>query len=131
VCLIYPTTLSIITLSYPDRRERTAAIGVWGAITGLGVAVGPVTGGLLLAHFWYGSVFPARAQLASRIGTRVIVVCGLAIFGIAFAWIAVSATKRALPPDRRADGDHGHRSGPDQHPSHRVHPQRAGSGRQS
>ena len=62
--LIYPTTLSIITNSYPDRRERAVAIGVWGAVTGLGVAVGPVTGGLLLAHFWYGSVFLALVPAA-------------------------------------------------------------------
>ena len=57
--LIYPTTLSIITNAYPDRAERAGAIGVWGAVTGIGVAVGPVTGGLLLAHYWYGSVFLA------------------------------------------------------------------------
>ena len=57
--LIYPTTLSIITNTYPDRAERAVAIGVWGAVTGIGVAVGPVTGGLLLAHYWYGSVFLA------------------------------------------------------------------------
>jgi EmrB/QacA subfamily drug resistance transporter len=57
--LIFPTTLSIITNTFPDRRERAKAIGVWGAVTGLGVAVGPVTGGALLAHFWWGSVFLA------------------------------------------------------------------------
>lgn len=57
--LIFPTTLSIITNAYPDRSERAKAIGVWGAVTGLGVAIGPVTGGLLLAHFWWGSVFVA------------------------------------------------------------------------
>jgi EmrB/QacA subfamily drug resistance transporter len=57
--LIYPTTLSIITNTYPDRAERARAIGVWGAVTGIGVAVGPVSGGLLLAHYWYGSVFLA------------------------------------------------------------------------
>ena len=56
---IYPTTLSIITNTYPDRAERAWAIGVWGAVTGIGVALGPVTGGLLLAHYWYGSVFLA------------------------------------------------------------------------
>ena len=61
---IYPTTLSIITNAYPDRGERVRAIGVWGAVTGLGVAVGPVTGGLLLAHFWWGSVFLALVPVA-------------------------------------------------------------------
>jgi EmrB/QacA subfamily drug resistance transporter len=62
--LIFPTTLSIITSTYPDRAERAKAIGVWGAVTGLGVAVGPVTGGLLLAHFWWGSVFLALVPVA-------------------------------------------------------------------
>jgi EmrB/QacA subfamily drug resistance transporter len=62
--LIYPTTLSIITNAYPDRKERAKAIGIWGAVTGLGVAVGPVSGGLLLAHFWYGSIFLALVPVA-------------------------------------------------------------------
>jgi EmrB/QacA subfamily drug resistance transporter len=62
--LIFPTTLSIITNIYPDRSERAKAIGVWGAVTGLGVAVGPVTGGVLLAHFWWGSVFIALVPVA-------------------------------------------------------------------
>jgi len=73
--LIYPTTLSIITNAYPDRAGRARAIGVWGAVTGLGVAVGPVTGGLLLAHFWYGSVFWALvpAALIAAIATMLTV----------------------------------------------------------
>jgi MFS family permease len=73
--LIYPTTLSIIRNAYPDRAERTRAIGVWGAVTGIGVAVGPLTGGLLLAHFWYGSVFLALvpASLVAAIATVAIV----------------------------------------------------------
>ncbi|WP_322749992.1 MULTISPECIES: MFS transporter [unclassified Frankia] len=62
--LIYPTTLSIITNAYPDRAERAKAIGVWGAVTGLGVAVGPVTGGLILAHAWWGGVFLALIPVA-------------------------------------------------------------------
>jgi EmrB/QacA subfamily drug resistance transporter len=62
--LIFPTTLSIITNAFPDRGERTKAIGIWGAVTGLGVAVGPVTGGLLLAHFAWPSVFIALVPVA-------------------------------------------------------------------
>jgi EmrB/QacA subfamily drug resistance transporter len=62
--LIFPTTLSIITNAFPDRGERAKAIGVWGAFTGLGVAVGPVTGGLLLAHFAWPSVFVALVPVA-------------------------------------------------------------------
>jgi EmrB/QacA subfamily drug resistance transporter len=73
--LIYPTTLSIITNTYPDRAERAVAIGVWGAVTGIGVAVGPVTGGLLLAHYWYGSVFLALvpASFVAAIAAALIV----------------------------------------------------------
>ena len=62
--LIFPTTLSIITNAYPDRSERAKAIGIWGAVTGVGVAVGPITGGALLAHFWWGSVFLALVPVA-------------------------------------------------------------------
>src|SRR5262245_16025544 len=62
--VIFPTTLSIITNTFPDRRERAKAIGLWGAVTGLGVAVGPITGGLLLAHFGWPSVFVALVPVA-------------------------------------------------------------------
>jgi EmrB/QacA subfamily drug resistance transporter len=62
--MIFPTTLSIITNAFPDRAQRAKAIGVWGAVVGVGVAVGPVTGGLLLEHFWWGSVFVALVPLA-------------------------------------------------------------------
>jgi EmrB/QacA subfamily drug resistance transporter len=57
--LIFPTTLSIISNTFRDRRQRAAAIGGWGAVVGVGVAAGPVTGGLLLEHFYWGSVFLA------------------------------------------------------------------------
>lgn len=62
--LIFPTTLSIISNTFRDRRERAAALGVWGAVVGIGVAAGPVTGGLLLEHFAWGSVFWALVPLA-------------------------------------------------------------------
>src|SRR4051812_23604355 len=62
--LIFPTTLSIISNTFRDRKERAAALGVWGAVVGVGVAAGPVTGGFLLEHFAWGSVFWALVPLA-------------------------------------------------------------------
>ena len=63
--VIFPTTLSIIANAFPDRRERSRAIGVWGAVTGIGVATGPLAGGWLLERFWWGSVFLAMAPVAA------------------------------------------------------------------
>jgi EmrB/QacA subfamily drug resistance transporter len=54
--LIMPSTLSIITNTFTGR-ERGRAIGVWAAIAGLGIVLGPVVGGWLLERFWWGSVF--------------------------------------------------------------------------
>jgi EmrB/QacA subfamily drug resistance transporter len=53
---IMPATLSIITNVFRDPRERGRAIAIWAGVTGLGLATGPVTGGFLLEHFWWGSV---------------------------------------------------------------------------
>ncbi len=53
---IMPSTLSIISNVF-DPRERGRAIGIWAGAVGLGVAIGPVVGGLLLERFWWGSVF--------------------------------------------------------------------------
>jgi EmrB/QacA subfamily drug resistance transporter len=55
--LIMPATLSILTNVFTDRRERAQAIAIWSATAGAAVAIGPVTGGWLLEHFWWGSVF--------------------------------------------------------------------------
>lgn len=62
--LIFPTTLSVISNAFPDRRERAAALGMWGAAVGVGVAAGPVAGGWLLQHFYWGSVFLALVPVA-------------------------------------------------------------------
>ncbi len=53
---IMPSTLSILTNVFP-RRERAKAIAIWAGISGAGAAIGPVTSGLLLEHFWWGAVF--------------------------------------------------------------------------
>ncbi|MFG2498796.1 MFS transporter [Streptomyces sp. NPDC048441] len=55
--MIMPATLSILRQVFPDRRERAVAIGVWSAVAGIGAAGGPLLGGFLLEHFWWGSVF--------------------------------------------------------------------------
>ncbi|XVJ75799.1 MFS transporter [Streptomyces sp. JH002] len=52
-----PATLSLIRITFEDERERGIAIGVWGTMSVLGMALGPIVGGLLLEHFWWGSVF--------------------------------------------------------------------------
>jgi DHA2 family multidrug resistance protein-like MFS transporter len=52
-----PSTLSLIRSMFLDARQRTFAIGVWITSFSAGAAIGPVLGGLLLARFWWGSVF--------------------------------------------------------------------------
>src|SRR5271167_4566499 len=53
---VMPQTLSIIANVF-EPGERARAIGIWTSAVGIGVAIGPVLGGLLLTHFWWGSVF--------------------------------------------------------------------------
>jgi EmrB/QacA subfamily drug resistance transporter len=61
---VMPQTLSIISNVF-DPRERARAIGIWAIAVGLGIAIGPVVGGLLLAHFWWGSVFLINVPLTA------------------------------------------------------------------
>ncbi|MGW1915171.1 MFS transporter [Streptomyces sp. NPDC002076] len=54
---LMPATLALIRNLFHDPRERSLAVGIWGATASAGTAVGPITGGFLLEHFWWGSVF--------------------------------------------------------------------------
>lgn len=54
---LMPATLALIRNLFHDPRERSLAVGIWGATASAGTAVGPIVGGFLLEHFWWGSVF--------------------------------------------------------------------------
>lgn len=73
--LIMPATLSLLVSVFEDERERATAVGIWAATAGVGVALGPVAGGVLLNHFWWGSVFLVNVPvcaLALAAGLRVV-----------------------------------------------------------
>ncbi len=84
---IMPATLSLLTSVFSDPKERSRAIGIWSGTTGLGVAFGPVVGGWLLAHFWWGSVFLVNVPIIA-----------IGLVAAAFA-VPNSRDERALPPD--------------------------------
>lgn len=65
--MIMPSTLSIVRQVFPDRRERALAIGMWSAVAAVGAAVGPVLGGFLVEHLWWGSVFLINIPLMAVI----------------------------------------------------------------
>jgi EmrB/QacA subfamily drug resistance transporter len=63
--LIFPATLSLLTNVFTERRERARAIGLWGATTGVGIALGPIVGGWLLERDGWESIFFALAPIAA------------------------------------------------------------------
>jgi MFS transporter, DHA2 family, multidrug resistance protein len=54
---LVPSTLSLIRNMFHDERERATAIGLWGSSFAIGAIIGPLVGGALLEHFWWGSAF--------------------------------------------------------------------------
>lgn len=64
---IAPSTLSLIRNMFHDPRERTVAVGVWVTSFSVGGAIGPLVGGVLLQHFWWGSVFLAAVPVMGMI----------------------------------------------------------------
>ncbi len=62
--MVFPSTLSLLTNVFTERRERALAIGLWGAITGVAIALGPIVGGWLLEESGWRSIFFAMAPVA-------------------------------------------------------------------
>jgi EmrB/QacA subfamily drug resistance transporter len=68
-----PGTLSMIRHLYPERRRRARALGIWAAVSGLALAMGPVVGGVLVgvwdwrAVFWFNLIFGAVALIAAAV----------------------------------------------------------------
>jgi EmrB/QacA subfamily drug resistance transporter len=80
---IMPSTLSILTNVFPSD-ERPRAIGIWAGVSGLGVALGPLTGGFLLEHFWWGSVFLVNVPIV--------------VVAVTATWFIVPKTKDPTSP---------------------------------
>jgi EmrB/QacA subfamily drug resistance transporter len=63
--MVFPATLSLISNVFTERGERARAIGLWGAITGAAIALGPIVGGWLLEAFNWRSIFFAMTPVAA------------------------------------------------------------------
>jgi EmrB/QacA subfamily drug resistance transporter len=83
--MIFPSTLSLLTNVFTARRERALAIGLWGAMAGVGIATGPIVGGWLLERFWWGSIFVFMAPVA-------------AVVAVVVAWAVPTSRDPRTPP---------------------------------
>ncbi|HEX3907572.1 MAG TPA: MFS transporter [Mycobacteriales bacterium] len=81
--LVTPTTLAIISASYPEPRERATAVGIWSAVGALALAVGPLLGGLLSQHASWPWIFVINVPV------------GVVTFGLALWAIPESKADRA------------------------------------
>jgi EmrB/QacA subfamily drug resistance transporter len=81
--MIMPATLSVITDVFP-RGERVKAIGIWTGTASLGIPLGPIVGGWLLEHFWWGSAFLLNVPIA--------------LIALAGGWVLVPESRHPAPP---------------------------------
>lgn len=78
-----PCILAIIRQAFKNDVERATALGVWGAVGSAGAALGPLAGGVLLEHFWWGSVF----------------LLNVPILMVVIPFVAISAPRNAIVTD--------------------------------
>ncbi|WP_229076786.1 MFS transporter [Actinoplanes sp. DH11] len=97
---LMPSTLSLIRNIFTDPAERTRAVAVWSAAFGAGSAAGPMIGGVLLEHFWWGSVFLINVPVMI-----VVVVSGLLLLPESkdpapgrFDWLSAALSMLAIVP---------------------------------
>ena len=83
---VMPATLSILNAVFPPK-ERPQAIAAWSAVMGVGIVIGPTLGGLLLSHFWWGSIFLINVPLVA----------------VALAGVIWTVPETAEPGGRRLD----------------------------
>jgi MFS transporter, DHA2 family, multidrug resistance protein len=114
---IAPSTLSLISNMFLDGKQRTFAVGIWVASFSAGGALGPMLGGLLLEHFWWGSVFllavpvmvlllalgprllpEFRDDSAGRIDLRSAALSILAVLTVIFGVKRIAASGPAITP---------------------------------
>lgn len=81
--LLMTTTLAVVVQIFDDT-ERVKAIGIWSTVSSLGFAVGPLIGGVMLDHFWWGAIF---------------------LINIPVALIGLVAVVRLVPESKNASGD--------------------------
>jgi EmrB/QacA subfamily drug resistance transporter len=85
--MLNPVAMSIITNVFPDARERARAIGVWGAVVGLSMALGPIVGGALTETIGWRAIFWINVPV------------GVAAFVLAAVFVPESRAPRARRPD--------------------------------
>ncbi len=64
---LMPSTLALMRSTFTDDAERSFAVGVWSAMGAAGAAAGPLFGGILLQHFWWGSVFLVNVPIMALV----------------------------------------------------------------
>ena len=135
--MLNPVAMSIITQVFTDRVERARAIGVWGAVVGISMALGPIVGGALIEYVGWRSVFwinlpicalailltalfvPESKSETMRDVDPVGQLLGMAtLFGIVY--VLIEAPGQRVGRSRHPDGDRARRPGPGRVPVLRI-----------